>query len=170
MTTLLEMAAKLRDLPGLTEEVAREAAPEMRAVFNAQVSAQEDCTGKPWPKPRSERTKLPMLDGAKAALQVVVNKSSIILSLPFEPWGRHSVGAVKGSDNGGGKKSKSNPTGQKATKDSSKSIKKRFGGHNSGKGSLRRELLPGNPSFLPPKYRAVLVRLIQRAFEKRMAA
>jgi hypothetical protein len=164
MTTLYELARKIRNLPGLTEEVAREAVPEMRQVFNEQVDAQQDCNGKPWPKARSERTHLPMLEGAKGALSVVVARSSIILSLPFEPWGRHSTGAVKGSDNGGGQK------GKKASKLSSKSVKKQFGGHNEGKGSLKRELLPGNPNFLPPNYRAVLVRLIERMFAKRMAA
>lgn len=140
MTTLYEISAKLRQLPGITEEAAKRAAPRIKQQIAKNVAAEVDTAGRPWPA-RSPKThdSGPMLTGAARAVQVVVRGSAILLALPWHLYGRHQAGAI-------------NQTGR-STKNAGK---KRSHKKDPNKRLIRREVIPSNPQFLPPMFAAIL--------------
>lgn len=151
--TLYELSSKLRQLPDIGPEAAKRAAPRIQAQIARNVAAEVDTNGKPWPD-RSPKTRLtgPMLTGAAQAVQVVVRGSAILLALPWEPYARHSKGAI----NQGGRSTKN--TGKRSHK---KDPKKRL---------IAREVIPGNPRFLPPAFAAILREEINAVMSEKLAA
>lgn len=138
---LYELSVKLRQMPGLTAEAAKRAAPRIHAQIASNVRAQTDTNGVPW-EPRSPKVKNasgPMLTGAAAAVEVVVRGSAIILSLPWEVYGRHSRGAI----NRGGRGDRKTKVKRSHKKDPNKRV-------------TPREIIPTNPSFLPTTFARIL--------------
>lgn len=143
MTTLYELSSRLRAMKTCGPEAAKRAGPRLHAQVAVNVAREEDTNGRPW-KPRSEKVKNasgPMYTGAARAVQIVVRGSAILMTLPWEPYGRASRGAINRRGRGDRKV---------------KVRRSRVKSKDPNKGLLPREILPGNPDFLPPAFAQII--------------